>query len=329
MTAALVAVSAPAAEDPPSVKPDEVLTGMRAFFAKTARPDGSFTPGPDADYPGISDSAASDLAPVAYAAVLHRTFGWALPHEAKTKEWLHARQQEDGAFVNVKGTMVPKSSLARLYNTTQGVVALRALGEKPKRDPLPVFAAVLKEDYKTLPPYSSSFFPLAYLAAGKPFPPEEDRKMRALLAYQDDDGYLHNHIAATFHAVHYYRLLNEPTPKAEAILKRVLRDQKPDGSWLLNPPARDRHATFDAVFTLRHLGKDRDDVKKAIAKAAAWALRCRNDDGGFGHYPGSPSDMDAVYFQAGTLVMAGFLKPADPPPKDPHLLAWGHLFPPP
>jgi hypothetical protein len=25
--------------------------------------------------------------------------------------------------------------------------------------------------------------------------------------------------------------------------------------------------------------------------------------------------------------MAGFLKPADPLPKDPHLLSWGHLMP--
>ena len=29
----------------------------------------------------------------------------------------------------------------------------------------------------------------------------------------------------------------------------------------------------------------------------------------------------------GILVMAGFLKPVDPPPKDPQLLSWGHLFP--
>jgi hypothetical protein len=29
-----------------------------------------------------------------------------------------------------------------------------------------------------------------------------------------------------------------------------------DGSWLLNPPARDRHATFDALFILSQLGQD-------------------------------------------------------------------------
>ena len=47
------------------------------------------------------------------------------------------------------------------------------------------------------------------------------------------------------------------------MLKRVLRDQKADGSWMLNPPARDRHATFDAVFILRQLGGERDEVRKA------------------------------------------------------------------
>ena len=60
---------------------------------------------------------------------------------------------------------------------------------------------------------------------------------------------------------------------------------------------------------LKHLGAGRDDCKKAMERAADWALSCRNKDGGFGHYPGSPSDADAVYFHVGTLVMAGFLKP--------------------
>src|SRR5207244_9137163 len=111
-----------------------------------------------------------------------------------------------------------------------------------------------------------------------------------------------------------------------AILARVLRDQNPDGSWLINSPSRDRHATFDAVFVLRHLRPERADCRRAIARAAAWALSCRNRDGGFGHYPGSTSDADAAYFHVGVLVMAGYLKPVDPLPPDAHLLGWGHLF---
>jgi len=324
LVAILLMASGARTEEP---KPCEVLDGVRAFFAKTARPDGSFQPGIDPAYEGISDSAASDLAPTAYAVILHETFGWKLPDEAKTREFLLGRQREDGAFVNVKGTMDPKSPLARVYNTTQGLVALHALGAKPRHDPLPVFAAVMQADYKGLPPYSTSFFPLAFRVAGKPFPEEADRKLRAGMV-QADDGYLNNHVAATFHAVHYYRLLDQPTPKADAMVARTLRDQKADGSWLLNPPARDRHATFDAVFVLRQLGKDSRECRQAIARASKWALSCRNSDGGFGHFVGSLSDADAVFFQVGVLVMAGVVKPADPLPKDADLLGWGHLMKP-
>ena len=309
-----------------NAKPDEVLTGIRSFFEKTALPDGSFRPGIDPDYMGFSDTSYSDLAAITYAVVLHKTFGWKLPHEVKTLELLLARQRPDGSFVNVQGSGDPQTSQARLYNTTQGVVALRALGVKPRHDPLPVFAAVLKDDYKKLPLYTTSFFPLAYLASGQPIPEIEDRKIRELMV-QADDGYVRNHIASTFHLVHYYRLVNDETPQADAIVTRVLRDQKPDGSWQLHQPSWDVHAGFDAVFTLKQLGRGRVDCRQAIEKAATWALQCRNADGGFGHFPGYASDIDAIYFHSGTLVMAAFLKPVDPLPKDPHLLSWGHLFP--
>jgi geranylgeranyl transferase type-2 subunit beta len=319
----LLAAGPAGAADP---APERVLADLRAFFQKTANPDGSFRPGIDPDYEGMSDSAYSDLAPTAYAVVLHRTFGWKLPHEEKTREFLLCRQGPDGAFVNLAGTVDPKSAAGRAYNTTMAVMALKALGTKPKYDPLPVFDVVLAADYKSLPAYMTSFFPLAYLASGKPIPDEADRKIRALMV-QDADGYLHEHIAATFHAAHYYRLTNRETPRAAAMVRRTLREQKADGSWLRNPPARDRHATFDAVFVLRQLGGEDQEVRKGIASAADWARSCRNSDGGFGHFPGSTSDADACYFQVGTLVMAGVLKPVDPLPPDPHLLGWGHLFP--
>jgi geranylgeranyl transferase type-2 subunit beta len=324
--AALAVAAPPAAGDNTPPTADEVLAGLKAFWQKTALPDGSFRPGIDPDYKGMSDSAASDMAPVTYAVTLHRTFGWKPPHEAKTIEFLQSRQQKDGAFVNVGGTSDPKTTLARVYNTTQGLVALHALESKPRHDPIPVFEEILKQDYKTLPAYCTSFFPLAYLAAGKKIPAELDKKIRAEMP-QTPDGYVFNHVASTFHAAHFYRLVGAETPKAPEMLKRIMREQKPDGSWALNPPARDRHGCFDAVFTLHQLGGKDPECKKAIQKAVDWVLTCRNADGGFGHYPGSPSDADAVYFHVGVLVMGGFLKPADPLPPDPHLLSWGHLMP--
>jgi len=305
--------------------PAEVFRGLKSFYAATARPDGFFQPGVDPDYLGMSDCAYSDIAAVTYAATIHKTFGWELPFEKQTGDWLLSRQKENGDFFNVGGTVDPMSAAGRTYNTTQGLVALHALGRKPGRDPLPVFEAILKEDYKSLPPYSTSFFPLAYLCAGKAIPAKADQGIRALMI-QDETGYMNDHIAATFHASHYYSLVGEATPKSNEMVTRILRDQNSDGSWMLNLPSRDRHATFDAVFTLLHEGGDRKDCQAAIQRAANWALTCRNEDGGFGHFPGSTSDADAIYFHVGVLVMARYL-PFDSAAADPHLLSWGHLMP--
>ena len=199
--------------------PEVVLSGLRKWFAKTARADGSFANGIDPQYRGMSDSAYSDLAAVTYAVTLHKTFGWKFPREEATRRFLLSRQQPNGDFFNVAGTVDPKSAEGRVYNTTQGIVALHALGLKPRYDPLRVFEEILQQDYKTLPAYSTSFFPLAYLAYGQAIPPEADRRIRAMMV-QAPDGYLNDHIAATFHAAHYHRLIGQPTPMAEKIIER-------------------------------------------------------------------------------------------------------------
>src|ERR1700730_8507657 len=82
----------PAAEEPPAkVTPQEVLDGLKSFWEKPAREDRLFQPGLDPDYKGMSDSALSDMAPLTYAVTLHKTFGWKLPHEDKTRAILLAR----------------------------------------------------------------------------------------------------------------------------------------------------------------------------------------------------------------------------------------------
>src|SRR3954463_11591779 len=58
---------------------DEGVAGLRSFYKQSAHPDGSFQPGIDPAYVGMSDSASSDLAPVTYACTIHRTFGWPAP----------------------------------------------------------------------------------------------------------------------------------------------------------------------------------------------------------------------------------------------------------
>jgi Prenyltransferase and squalene oxidase repeat len=301
-----------------------------AFIVRCARDDGGYSPSPDPNYPGNSDTGLSDLAAVTYAATLAKTMGWHLPHVDRSIEFIQRHQQADGSFANQAGKMDPKSDLAVLYNTVQGVVALRALGQRPRIDPSKVpdrfFAAAR---FKKLPWYTTSFFPLFYAALEKPFPAAYDQALRDLLVRsQAEDGYLGDHVAATFHMAHYFRLTGRPTPKAELMVERVLRDQQPDGGWRLKAADWDVHACFDAVFILRQLGGGSERCRQAIQKAADWAMTCRNPDGGFGHFPHWHSDVDAVYFQFGTLIQAGRVPAAKLNLADAPALSWGHAMKP-
>jgi len=103
----------PQEPQPRDTTADEVLRGLRGFYAATARDDGSFQPGVDPDYLGMSDCAYSDLAAVTYAVTVHKTFGWRLPHEEATGRFLLSRQRESGDFTNVAGTVDPDSAQGR------------------------------------------------------------------------------------------------------------------------------------------------------------------------------------------------------------------------
>lgn len=307
----------------------EILEGVREFLRKVANPDGSFRPGIDPDYPGNSDTAASGIAAPAYAAILSATFGWELPFPDKTLEFIRSSQKPDGAFYSVSGHFDPEAPLARLYNTLQSLVIIRLLGAKPKYDPMPVVDFFFSgSEFKQIPLYTTSFFPLFFIALGKKMPAHIDRKMRQyLMDEQKEDGYLYDHVASTFHAAHYYRLTGRPTPKAEPMIDRVLRDQKEDGSWSIKEPDWDVHACFDALFILRQLGRPGDPrITKACEKATAWILTCRKPDGGFAHYPEREhSDVDALYFHVGGLVETGFLK-VKPGLENEEMLGWGHAM---
>ncbi len=322
--AALNRASAPAAE------PTNLAEITFSFIRRCARADGGYTPSPDPKYKGYSDTSLSDLAGVTYAATLAKTMGWELPHAKRSIEFIHRHQQPDGAFMSQGGNWDPKSNLSVLYSTVQAVVALRALGERPKTDPVKVMDRFFVDKvFQKLPWYTTSFFPLFYAALGKPFPEQYDEALRDLqVRNQKDDGYLGDHVAATFHMAHYFRLVGQPTPKAAHMVQRVLRDQRPDGGWSIKEPDWDVHACFDAVFILRQLGGKSEAVRHAIQKGADWALGCRNADGGFGHYPGRHSVMDAVYFQFGTLIQAGRLPTAKLNLPDGHTLSWGHAMQP-
>lgn len=309
----------------------EVLNGVKDFLVRVANEDGSFRPGIDPDYSGTSDTGLSGIAAPAYATILSTTFGWELPYPDKTINFFLNCQRSDGAFYAPTGSMDQNGALAKLYNTTQSIVALKLLGQKPDYDPLPVVEYFFQnERFKDLPLYTTSFFPLFYCSLGIPMPDSIDQIMRDyILKEQKEDGYLQNHVAATFHAAHYYRLIGELTPKARNMIERVLTDQKEDGSWHLFEPDWDVHACFDALFILRQLGDQNDQrIQKAYSKAIQWILSCRKTDGGFTHFPDwKNSDVDAVYFQVGGLVEAGYLQPVMGLENE-EILGWGHAMDP-
>jgi Prenyltransferase and squalene oxidase repeat len=301
-----------------------------SFLEKCSRSDGVYNPSPDPGYHGNSDTAESDLAAVTYAAVLAKTFQRKLPASARSAEFIQSHQQADGAFANHAGNLNPKDDLAILYNTVQGVVGLRALGEKPSMNPVHALDRFFENGrFRKLPWYTMSFYPLFYAALGAHFPDDHRQAIANWLeSHQAADGYLGDHVASTFHLVHFFRLIGRPTPRSGAIVTRVLRDQRPNGGWHLKPPAWDVHACFDAVFILRQIGGNTAACRKAISHGADWALTCRTADGGFSHYPGEHSDVDAVYFQLGTLIQAGLIPGADFNLPDAETLSWGHAMKP-
>ena len=309
----------------------KVLDEVKEFIAAIANKDGSFRPGIDPRYAGTSDTGLSGIAAPAYATILSTTFGWELPFPEKTVDFLLKCQNPDGAFYAPTGSMDQKGPLAKLYNTTQSIVALKLLGVKPDYDPRPVVDYFFQSDqYKDLPLYTTSFFPLFFCALDIPIPPRIDQIMRDyILNEQKEDGYLQDHVAATFHAAHYYRLTGRPTPKAHFMIERVLSDQQEDGSWHLFEPDWDVHACFDALFILRQLADQNDPrIKSAYDKAIHWILSCRKADGGFTHFPDwKNSDMDAVYFQVGGLVEAGYLRTVEDLENE-EILGWGHAMDP-
>lgn len=309
----------------------EILKGVRDFLRQVANTDGTFRPGIDADYKGTSDTGLSGIAAPAYATILCTTFGWSLPYVDKTIQFFLSCQKPDGAFYAPSGSMDQNAPLSRLYNTVQGVVSLRLLGKKPVYDPMPVIDYFFEDgEFKDLPLYTTSFFPLFFNAMGQKMPDHIDKRMREyILNEQKEDGYLQNHVASTFHAAHYFRLTGRPVPKAAEMAARVIRDQKEDGSWHLMEPDWDVHACYDALFILRQLGDPHDPlIRKAYKKANGWILKCRKTDGGFSHFPNETiSDVDAVYFHTAALVETGYLKMKQGLTNE-EIMGWGHAMSP-
>lgn len=309
----------------------DLLKGVQDFLHRVANEDGSFRPGIDPDYKGTSDTGLSGIAAPAYATIISSTFGWSLPYPDETREFFFSCQKPDGAFYPPTGSMDQNAPLAKLYNTLQGIISLRLMGAKPRHDPMSVIDYFFNNDeFKGLPLYSTSFFPLFFTALEQKMPDHINSKMREyLINGQTEDGYIGDHVASTFHAAHYFRLIGEPTPKADVMIDRVIKDQKEDGSWHLWEPEMDVHASFDALFILRQLGDPQDPrITQVYEKATNWILKCHKPDGGFTHFPDETiSDVDSLYFHVGGLVESGYLQISKNLTNE-EILGWGHAMDP-
>ena len=218
-----------------------------------------------------------------------------------------------------------------VYNTLQALLGLRIIGGRMPdgREAAARGVAGLFREHGLdgFPFYALDFFGQFFSIAGRKVPRPIARAVWGKYAANYRRGQVGGHVASTFHFVHFARLLGKPVPHAPAILEKTLDLQKPDGSFNRMPdPAWDVHATFDACFIIRQLGQDLE-CARALYRAARWVLSCRNRDGGFGHFPGRKSDLDACYFHAGALAMCGVLSARRVPVNLARVLGWGHIFP--
>jgi len=110
----------------------KIKSATLKFIEKCARDDGGYSPSPDPQYPGSSDTGESDLAAVTYAATLARTVGWKLPHPERSAEFIQRHQQPSGVFINFQGKLDPKEDLAVLYKHHSGSGKPAGTGGKTK-----------------------------------------------------------------------------------------------------------------------------------------------------------------------------------------------------
>lgn len=317
---------------------DDVALKIGRYILACARGDGGLNPNPCPAYRGRSDTSFSDIAAVSYALILEETLGFRVLNREKTLRFLNRCRGNDGLYHSIRRfKKTGETPYLRIYNTLQARLGMRIIGGN-RVEPAGLGASVravariyARGDYRKFPPYALDFLGQFYHVVKRPFPDRQARAVSREYLKRYRDGEVAGHVASTFHYVRHALLTGQPLPQSGEILRRTLALQRREGSFNNMPdPDWDVHATFDGCFIVRQLGARlgrRPAHARALRAAGRYALRCRNKDGGFGHFPGCRSDMDAVYFHAGTLVMAGMLPARHLPGDLAKVLGWGHVFP--
>lgn len=315
-----------------------VALNIGRYISACMREDGGLNPNPDRAYRGRSDTSFSDIAAPAYALILEETLGFRVLDRERTLRFLARCRGNDGLYRSIRRFRKSKDTpYLQIYNTLQALLGMRIIRGN-RVEPAGLRASVravsrfyARGDYRKFPPYALDFLGQFHHVVRRPFPGRQARDVSREYLKRYRDGEVAGHVASTFHYVRHALLTGQPLTQSREILRRTLALQRRDGSFN-NMPDRDWdvHATFDGCFIVRQLGARsgwRPAYARALKAAGRYALKCRNKDGGFGHFPGCRSDLDAVYFHAGTLVMAGML-PARSQPEDlAKVLGWGHVFP--
>jgi len=311
-----------------------MLEEFMSYLKSLSDPNGGFMASGLSNFLGVADGKVSDIAPATYAAEIAMTLGVELPYPQKTAEYIQARQNPDGYFVNMTPLPGVATTTYAFYNTCVALRGLKALGKSPKYDPRRWLDNFIRNRDK-IGPYEPDFYANSYAALEDDMKTDCFQKLADyLLATQDmETGWLmqpgvkeagfplERNNPFTFHAARFFHLAGKRIPMADKILETFMRLQETDGSWSMG----NVHGTFDASVTIRMLSDNSEKYKMAIKRAADWALTCQREDGGFNHFgdkiiakalngksgrayvDNAPSEMDACYFHIATLVMAGML----------------------
>lgn len=310
------------------------LRRMLDFLLSLKDRDGVWRAAPDADYLGISDCLFNDTSAAAYVAELLLTLGVEHPNPAQTVEFIQARQTPKGYFEPLDPRCASRWYPA--HATWKSLRGLRALGARPRHDPLPfVREHSLEQDFNSperFSPYAPDMLAGCYDLLGEPMPADVADHLVAQYASRIDPltGWfvqttpypfgLMNPI--TFHAMRTYKYAGHELARPELVLEWFMRMQEPNGSWTNGGV----HGTCNAAVVICTLGNQAECYRNALHRAANWILEtCWNDDGGFNHLgDGKPSEVDACYFHIATLVMADMIP--TPLTPDCRWIGTGHMW---
>jgi hypothetical protein len=205
--------------------------------------------------------------------------------------FLQAHQAETGAFAEPGGQASPAL-------TAWAALALRAVGARPRRDPLPYLQAH-DGDVTSVTDVEAMLLAEAALGA-KP-----QQLVARIRAATRTSGEIGDALNATFWGIIALRQADEPIPPASP--RYVLAHQARSGGWSWTAGGRpDSNDTAAAVEALRAAHVDGPPITRALR----FLRRFENRDGGFGLERGGASDAQSTAWVLQAYAAAGVRAPA-------------------